>query len=924
MFHDPVGRREEVSALEELVAAPAALPRTLLIEGEVGIGKSTLWRTGLRLARERSYRVLTASPGRSEASLSFATLTDLLEDALTPERLSALAAPLSRALEMALLRVSRGGEPVEPRALAMAVRDVLRALAYEGPVLVAIDDVQWLDPPSGTALEFACRRLREAPVAILLTRRTGGDDATGELLEALPADFVSRLELGPLSLGATHELLRRSLAATFPRPTLRRLHEASAGNPLFSIEIARALQAGAVRPMPGEPLPLPGGLQALVRKRLADLPPALAEPLLAAAALSDASLATIEAALSREVRDDLRPAVDAGVIELDDERVRFTHPLLASTTYASADAGRRRALHGRLAAALSDPEEHSRHLALSLEAPDADAAQAIEQAAETVAARGAPQAAAELCEQALRLTGSGQSEDASRRRVAAGWYHFVAGDATRARELLESAVERAPAGPAHATALLRLAWLSHHQGDRRVAAGLYSAALEEAGDDPRLRAELHQGLAWCLYLMREDMRSAARHARTAVELWERLADPVLLADALAVQAQSEFFMSGELPSAPMERALEVAAGVHAVRVLHQPLQHSAVLLMSADALSEARARLEEVRERALAQGDESALPWTLMRLSHVDLLAGSWPRALELADSAYELALQAGLLPLQADLLCTRALVHAHLGNEVEARSAAAEGLASAGTLGAGIALRLGPWALGLLELSTGDPAAARARLEPLWKASEAAGIAEPGENRYLGDLVESLIELGELEDAEALTGRLAQRAGKLDRTSALATAERCRGLLHGAGGDLTAAEGALGRALDTQPLVFERARTRLALGRVQRRLKQRALARHTLTEARDTFDRLGASLYSARAAAELARIGGRAPSGGLTASERTMADLVAEGRSNKEVAAALFITPKTVETKLTRIYAKLDVRSRTELTRLLVGERKL
>jgi DNA-binding CsgD family transcriptional regulator len=472
---------------------------------------------------------------------------------------------------------------------------------------------------------------------------------------------------------------------------------------------------------------------------------------------------------------------------------------------------------------------------------------------------------------------------------------------------------------------VRLAWLDHHAGDRHVAVERYRSALDEASGDTALEAEAHSLLAWCVFIMREDVPLAAHHARIAVELAERLADPVLLTDSLAVLGQIEFFAGGGLPSPAMERALSIPVEPADRRVLRQPRQHWAILLLDADRFDEARGHLLHIHQLALDHGDESALPWPLMRLSQLELLAGDWRRAIAYADDGLEAALQTGQRPPQADLLCTRALVLAHLGRVDEARAAATEGLRRARSCGAGIGRRIALWTLGLLDLSLGDAAAAQERLEALRASSKSAGIVDPGENRYLGDLGEALVVLGRVGEADALAGELDELGTALGRPSALAVAARVRGLASAEAGDIEAALVHFERALEhhaAAAIPFEEARTLLVLGSAQRRARRRKDARTTLTAAAARFDELGAALWGATALAELGRIGGRAPSAdGLTPTESRIAQLVAEGMSNKEVAAALVVSVHTVEAALTSIYRKLGLRSRTELARRLTTQ---
>ena len=264
-----------------------------MIEGEAGAGKTTLWLAAHEEARERGYRVLETRPAEAEAGLPFAGLGDLVESTLD-EVLDELPEPQADALRVALLLAPPGGAPPDERAVAVAVLGVLRELAGTGPVLVAVDDVQWLDPPSAKVVSFAWRRLREEPVGLLLAHRLGTDAPAG----LADDERVSPLAVGPLALGAVHRLLHSRLGLVLPRPALRRVHEVSGGNPFFALELGRALQAHEAELSPGEPLPVPDRLQELVRVRLEALPPESRDVLAAAAALSQPTIGLLAAAVA--------------------------------------------------------------------------------------------------------------------------------------------------------------------------------------------------------------------------------------------------------------------------------------------------------------------------------------------------------------------------------------------------------------------------------------------------------------------------------------------------------------------------------------------------------------------------------------------------------------------------------------------------
>jgi AAA ATPase-like protein len=369
-----------------------------------GIGKTTLWHAGVSIARTRGLRVLSCRAAASEARLSYAALGDLFDFEL-PD----LPAPQRRAMDAALLRAEVEGAPPDQRAVSVASLGVLRALATSGPVIVAIDDVQWLDAPSARVLAFVVRRLEDAPIRVLVARRVGsGGDPLG-LGQTGPVP-LRRVPIGPLQEEAMTRLLRDRTEGALTRPVLLRLHRISQGNPFFALEIARALTRRGVRPAPGEPLPVPEDLQELLGARLAALPPSAAVGLLVVAATTRPTEDLVLAVA--EWRDwasaGMRSAEEAGVLQRADGRLGFTHPLLGSTVYAEATPHARRSVHRRLAELVDDPEERARHLALAARGPHLHVARALEEAGRH-ARPGSPG-------RRRRAAGAGPEADAGRGR----------------------------------------------------------------------------------------------------------------------------------------------------------------------------------------------------------------------------------------------------------------------------------------------------------------------------------------------------------------------------------------------------------------------------------------------------------------------------------------------------------------------------
>lgn len=911
-----IGREEELAALGEFMSSLTADPGGFVLVGEAGCGKTTLWRAGIEAARERGFLVLAASPTEAETRLSFAVLGDLL-DGVLDEALNELPEPQRHALEVALLLESPRGAPPDERAVAFAVLSTLRILVQDRPVLVAVDDIQWVDTSSAAVLGFVWRRLRDEPVGRLDARRAEAP-VPSPLAGGEPA---RRLDVSPLSLGALHQLLQTRLGLVLSRPALRRVHEVAGGNAFFALEFGRALAGRGATLAVGEPLPVPGELRELVRDRLIALPSPTRPALAAVAALSQPTIALVSAAGWGE--ETLAPALEANVLEIEHGRLRFTHPLLASAAYEEVDAVTRRRLHRQLAALVGEEEERARHLALAADGPDPEVAAALDAAAGHARSRGATAAAAELGEQALRLTPPNEQADMHRRMIAAGLYRFDAGDPGQALPLLEGALAAAPTGTARAEALAALSRLHRFEGDQPRGAALARLALAEEGADDRVRAEAAQGLAATLFYLREDLEEAVELAALAAELAARSSDGRLRVESLCLRGLLECLVGRPKAAATVRSAARLAKPLAAGRVLASPAFSRAVLSLWTDG-PDTPELLRRSYEDAVELGDEGSAPMVLAQLALAEYLAGRWDEATRVAGEGSDLARQTGQRPMQAYSLSTRALVRASQGLEAETRADVVEALALAAEGGMAAARIHSAWALGLLELSLERPEEAARLFAHQRERLLAAGVGEPGTVRFIPDEVEALVLVGRLEEAQAGLDWLDERAHALRRPSALATAARCSGLLAAAHGQSDAALAHFERALgehDRVGMPFERARTLLAFGAAQRRAKRNSAARETLGEALALLEEMGATLWAEKARAELARIGGRAPSRhDLTATEERVAALVAQGRTNREVATALFVSDRTVEFHLTHIYRKLGVRSRAELARKLPG----
>jgi DNA-binding CsgD family transcriptional regulator len=900
-----------LAAIDRLLDAPEQLPGVAVLPGEAGIGKTALWLAGINAAATRGYRIMSSRPSQAETRFSFAGLADLLGD-VAGDVLPELPPIQRRALEAALLLGEESEIHADDRAVAAAFLGALRYLAHSGPVCVAVDDVQWLDAASVAAVRYALARLEPEQVATLLAVRGGVPHWLGR---AVPEGRLHTIQIGCLSVGALRELLFARLDVTFPRPTLIRLWQTSGGNPFFALELASALHRRGGVVAPGDDLPMPADLNELLQDRLAGLSPAARAVASAAAALADPTVPVVEVAVGRHAEAGLAEVLAARIVELDGERLRFTHPLLGSAVAARQPPSSRRLLHARLVTLVPTAEERARHLALATAEPSREVASVLEDAARSAHARGASTAAAELAEQAVRLTPSGDSEDARRRLLLAADRHYAAGDTDRAVAMLDQVRAAAAPGAQRATVLARLAYV---QASPRDSVALYRTALSEAEDDDALQAEVHMNLASLMRFV-DGRQRGLEHGELAVRAAERVGDAALRCRALAAYGMLYFGAGLGIPIAQMEAALALERSLAEWPLTEGPawvFGHQ--LWWSAD-VDRARALFQEIQQVASARNDPDLdVRWFL---SYIEWRAGNWDKAERYAAEFLELLSQYGRVRVQDEL--PSVIVAAHRGQIVEARARAQLAIARAEAEGNRNARAGYSWVLGFIELSRGDSATALEHLRRTFEVRNAMFVGEPGVRLELGDLLEALISVGELDEADEVLATWEQRAADLDRSWALAILARCRALLLAARSDLEGALASFDRGLSeharcgTDP--FHHARTLLALGKTQRRAKQRGLARTTLEDALARFVRLGAPLWAEQTRAELARIGGRAPSSGeLTESERRIARLVAEGRTNREVAAALFLTEHSVETALTNVYQKLGVRSRAELAHRL------
>ncbi|OBA73680.1 hypothetical protein A5641_04815 [Mycobacterium sp. 1554424.7] len=906
------GRSTETHIVADFLTSASTAPSALVIEGDPGIGKTTLWMSALDQARERGFAVLAARASTTDSVLAYTSLADLLADAgpdATP-----LPDPQRLAIDRILLRDNTDGRPTDQRTVGAAFVSVIQILAETSPVLVAVDDLQWLDPSSAHAIGFAARRAT-GPVGLLATFRTNShhDSAPSWFAPPPPAE-LTRIRLGPLSVGALHNAVSQRLGRSLSRPQMSRIYEVSAGNPFYAIELARTM----LDQPPGARVSMPATLMELVHNRIGTLDPAVRQALLAMACVGAPTIGNIAYAIDAdtdEIVTLLELAEAQGIIEISGNRVQFTHPLLAQGCYDDATAAQRRAMHRRLADVVAEPELRARHLALSDTTGRPQTIEALDTAAEIARSRGAPAAAAELVELAIGL-----GADTPERRIRSATYRFTAGDSARARATLRQTIE-GPASRRQRAAALRLLGLwSLLDGSSREARKLLDEALNDAGDDLVLRVQILVPLAHAQVNVRH-LDDAANSIAEAVRTAERIRQPQLLSEALSMHALVRFLLGDGLDEPALQRARELEDREAPTAHLDTTVQ-AAALMAGSGRLDTARDELLSYRRRAIERGQESELMLFAFHGGLNEIWRGNFADCALIAEDVMERAVQlGGDLPLMLAPMLQSALA-AYAGQEFEARRYATEALAICHRCDSPFLVTVWPiTTLGFLEVSLRNYKAAHETLEPWVRAvEETPDATEIFVAPFLPDAAEAMIALGRLDDAENIVDLLEVNGRRLDRPWMLAVGARCRAMLLAARGDLGAATATAQTAMaehDRLPMPFERARTQLLLGQLQRRQRHRDAARANLVAALAVFDELETPLWSAKARASLARSDiTRGPTKLLTSGERRVAELAASGMTNREVAATLFISPKTVEVHLSRVYRKLDVRTRAELVR--------
>lgn len=901
-----IGRKSECATLRALVeGAKRGQGGALLVTGEPGMGKTALLDEVVAGTHDAGVTVIRAAGRDSDADLPFAALAELLEPA-GPD-IDTLPGPQAHALRRAL-GVEEADGLVDGLAVGVATLGVLAALALRRPVLAVVDDLQWVDEPSRSSIAFVARRLSMLHVALLCAGRDG------ELSET--AGDMPRLELARLRARDAGALLTGSARVPLDRDVRRRLLELSAGNPLALVELPTALSDEQLRGIDelGEPIPVNGGIERTFGARVARLPERTRRALLLAAAAGSDSSAAFAAALRKAGLDvrDLEPAERDRLVAREGASLSFRHPLVSSVVYQGESERSRRDAHALLAEVDQDVDRQVWHRAASSVAPDEQVAAELDAAAARALARGAPASAVRAFDAAARF--SGASEARGKR--------------------------------------LALAARAAHRAGDVAGAARYAAAARELASDPITLADLLL-VESDLRMRKGDLEGAHRaltdHAARVVELdRRRTATMLLLASKLRI-----FRLEAQVAVDEVERALAILpAGEH-------ELVHLAALSMSLTVAGRAGARdaafaaataaetaphghahtlgiawplvwleeydlAREVTDRAIAIQRESGfllyLPQSLLARAELDFRTGSWDAAIAAATEALALFEETRQPAEAASASAVLARMEAARGNGEQCSALAQRALASDVEFGLRSSAAQALGALGLLALGSRRPREAVAPLETAERLSTLGAVGEPWFLMSSPDLVEALAHMGQAERALDVLHDFEARAGAVGRVSGLAAAARCAGVLDDGDHWRDAFERALALH-EEMPAPFERARTELCYAERLRRARKRADARARLRSALETFDLLGAKPWSERARAELRASGETArrrstPVDALTTQELAVTRLVARGATNREAAAALFVSTKTIEFHLGNAYRKLGVRSRTELVR--------
>jgi DNA-binding CsgD family transcriptional regulator len=903
------GRDPERSSIGELLdGARASRSAVLVISGEPGVGKSALLEDAREQARDM--RVLTGAGVESEAQLPFAALEQILRPVL--RHVENLPQPQAAALRGALGSAAGGSE--DRFLVSLAVLSLLAEAAEHRPLLCLVDDAQWLDEASAEALVFVARRLEVEGIVILFGAREGE-------IRRFEAPGLPELQLGGLDPAAAAALIDRHAGVALSSEVRGRLVAETGGNPLALLELSPALSEAQLSGAEGllAPIPVSARVEHAFLARVHRLPEETQTLLLVAAADDSGEVATVLRAAAQlgAAAEALDAAEQAGLAHVRGTRLELRHPLVRSAVYQAAPISRRQAAHRALASVLDSEVEADRrawHRAAAIVEPDPSVGEELEQAAERAARRSGFAAASLAFERAAALTGD--EEHRARRLIAAAENAWLAGRVERALVLLEAARPLVSEPIQRADIDRFLGLIEMTRGVPADACQLLLRAATEVAPSDGERALQLLNIAGVAAAYAGDREAAVAIADVARGLtleetpFVRMLTQLLI--GLGAHAQDDFANAAPRLRVALELAEELddAASEQPVALL---FAGRAALYLGDDQV--AYRTHHEAAARARGRGALSIVTQILPRLATAEIWAGRWASAAANAKEGVQLAREIGQHDLVAQQLVVLGLIAALRGSEDECRSLAAESRELASARGLGIVAEAADWALVLLELGLGRAEEALRRCREISSTLVVFWAAL--------DRIEAAVRAGERETARAWLDAFEPWAESCATAWGRVVVLHCRALLSE---DESEAERLFLAALDAHAEAarpFEHARSELAYGEFLRRARRRVEAREHLRAAFEGFEGLGATMWAERARAELRASGQTARKRDastrdeLTAQELQIARFVAEGLTNREVAAQLFLSPRTIDFHLRNVYRKLGISSRTALARL-------
>jgi DNA-binding CsgD family transcriptional regulator len=857
--------------------------------------------------------VLSAAPSPSETDLPYVTLLDLLSNELD-RAWQVLPGHLRQPLEVALLKAVHptpcgtswpSGSPYCSAAPA----------GGDGPVLIVVDDLQWVDPSSLEVLTFCARRSTEG-VQMLATEQVADGDLP--LMTGTCPEPVLQLEVPPLSEQDVLALLRQRLSEPVRCGRPAGSSPPARGSPFMALELGRAVLRHPKGVSPDDPLPVSSRLKTLLRERLADLGPETHEVLLHAASSPRPTVGQLTRSVNRPIDRELAEAEGHGLVDVSSERLRFSHPLLREFVYAEATSAARRQAHARLAAVVDEPVENARHRALATQAADAGLAAALDEAASVAGGRGALGVAATLWRLAADRTPADQADARARRLTRAAEDAGSAGHLAESAEMARLAVQAAAGPEVRVGALLMLADTVWSERDQRIA--LLADAFRTAQGNDVLEARVRIERCHSAYFDRR-LGDAREDARIAELLARRSGDVPALVDALTAANTVELAVGGgDRSDRLLEHAAALAGGLPLTRTVVHARQMAAMRELFRGRTAAARTAISTLVDEVRAGGAVRWLGSVLISATAIYERSGRGEEALSAGHECLQLLQDIGDEPEVGMVVASRAECVGGTANAARrlAESALDQVRAVRNEEWTGPALA----SCGQVGVLVGDPQRAVEAFDAIADLGEAAMPYDPAVIPWHADYAEALVAAGRLQDAIALIDDIRARAETLDRPVVRVGLARSEALLIAKKGDPAAALRLLEETVATagdQVYPLDLARCELTRGRVARQARRRSVARSAFLAAVDQFDAHGAPAWREVAEAELSRLDvpsrSRLPSE-LTDNELQIVAMVRDGSTNREIAAALYLSVKAVESQLTRLYRRFGVANRTQLLR--------